>query len=960
MNSECYKAGCRLAKGPLMLPENNFVELYTSFCSHTGKLPVLQSVCDGKWIDLYKLWRLVRGLELETIILAWTRADDADGCRAKLMEFDQSLMKQAVAYQAMSQPAPRPPSPHPVLAPNAGPAPLGSTASQGQSQPAVAAQVNNGAPLQTPTGPSPHAHVTRGRNKRARSPSSDPAPTPHPRSQHMSPSQAQFQLPHAQPALQPQWPQHSQLHAQQPQLQQQVMPGGYGEPEGLASLVGTSVKGNVVFGGQMPVNSVAPSSHDQAAKPNLPAGSLSQDPSLIPKQEAGTASASGTEAVLEIPKRRGRPPGSGRGTGRVTGIAPSRGAEVEEEAEAGAGEEGGAVPGLSLRAAPSHALKTKKLLASDNSSRALDSEEEASEAGSDTTFRQGGVQAGGGAGGGAGPEAGAEAGAVVVQPQASLQELCWYSLSQVVSPSPAELAWETVGGVGYIPPSAAPSLVPTTARTASCAEWRHRGYHLVAQGETNMSAVMQWLRMTAACPAPHFSSCMSASRKARRKARLQQPPAQHTQQQAQQSQQATEQMSETSAPHRVIGVQATTSSAEPPVQPEASAGVQLKAALHEPVSVPRHSLLPKVPAQRVWQGTTPPAAAAKPTPMTAPPTAVDAAAGAAAVEAKAASLAPPMSGWRGTPQQEWGFMDTLAQLRSIMFEGIAVNSSEELPAAVVRRSTRARAAPEVYRPAWVASEQGYVNSVDSDVEETREGEEYQAVLPEVRPRPARTPAEEHIWMQPPVLTGLPGKPSLIHHPAPLPHIETSTVQERAKWMALGRAALEDALPRSAHKPLGLPLMGDAVGQDWTDAEAQQFEEGMLTHGRDFPAIRKQFLPQRETEHLVLYYYNVWKTQSTARAQAWYFRLAEEKIQAAAALRAEVIKKRASVEETHMRRLEAVRDSNRRKTVKDAIAWLRQAARNPHEANMHRSKPREVISRSMQACNNAFWAANPTD
>lgn len=73
--------------------------------------------------------------------------------------------------------------------------------------------------------------------------------------------------------------------------------------------------------------------------------------------------------------------------------------------------------------------------------------------------------------------------------------------------------------------------------------------------------------------------------------------------------------------------------------------------------------------------------------------------------------------------------------------------------AVVRRSTRARAAPEVYRPAWVASEQGYVNSVDSDVEETREGEHYQAVLPAVRPRPARTPAEEQIWMQPPILTG---------------------------------------------------------------------------------------------------------------------------------------------------------------------------------------------------------------
>ncbi len=97
---------------------------------------------------------------------------------------------------------------------------------------------------------------------------------------------------------------------------------------------------------------------------------------------------------------------------------------------------------------------------------------------------------------------------------------------------------------------------------------------------------------------------------------------------------------------------------------------------------------------------------------------------------------------------------------------------------------------------------------------------------------------------------------------------------RVEWMALGRAALEEALPRSAHKPLGLPLIGDTVGQGWTDAEAQQFEEGMLLFGRDFPAIRKQFLPQRETEHLVLYYYNVWKTQSTARAQGWYQRLAE--------------------------------------------------------------------------------------
>lgn len=92
------------------------------------------------------------------------------------------------------------------------------------------------------------------------------------------------------------------------------------------------------------------------------------------------------------------------------------------------------------------------------------------------------------------------------------------------------------------------------------------------------------------------------------------------------------------------------------------------------------------------------------------------------------------------------------------------------------------------------------------------------------------------------------------------------------WVALGRAAIERALPQAAQEPLGLALMGAAVGDSWTAHEAEQFEEGLLLFGRDFPAIRKQFLPQRETEHLVLYYYNAWKTQSTPRAQEWFQRL----------------------------------------------------------------------------------------
>lgn len=84
----------------------------------------------------------------------------------------------------------------------------------------------------------------------------------------------------------------------------------------------------------------------------------------------------------------------------------------------------------------------------------------------------------------------------------------------------------------------------------------------------------------------------------------------------------------------------------------------------------------------------------------------------------------------------------------------------------MRRSSRARAAPEVYKPAWAVSEQGRLSSVEEEVEETREGEEFQAVVPPLRPRPARIPADEQAWLQPPILTGTP--PPLLPPSPPLP------------------------------------------------------------------------------------------------------------------------------------------------------------------------------------------------
>ena len=59
-------------------------------------------------------------------------------------------------------------------------------------------------------------------------------------------------------------------------------------------------------------------------------------------------------------------------------------------------------------------------------------------------------------------------------------------------------------------------------------------------------------------------------------------------------------------------------------------------------------------------------------------------------------------------------------------------------------------------------------------------------------------------------------------------------------------------------------------------------------------------------------------------------------------RQEAATKRALIEKDHARRLEAVRDSNRRKTLRDAVAWLKQAARTPLEANMQRSALRPVL------------------
>ncbi len=209
-------------------------------CSAAGQLPVLQSVCEGKWVDLYKLWRLMHECNAAqpNLPIPWgVIASSLLGCpawrqdaaqqihlmyRTKLMEFDQTLIKQAAAYQAMSQPVPSLQSPHSLH--SATQHSLDSTASHAHSQLPAAALLTNGAPLQGPQPGPPRPHVTRGRPKRARSPSSEHVGQHQPSAQ-AGPLQGRLhQHQHqAHPAVQLQWQQQAQW---QPLLMPSALPTG--------------------------------------------------------------------------------------------------------------------------------------------------------------------------------------------------------------------------------------------------------------------------------------------------------------------------------------------------------------------------------------------------------------------------------------------------------------------------------------------------------------------------------------------------------------------------------------------------------------------------------------------------------------------------------------------------------------------------------------------------------------
>ena len=57
-----------------------------------------------------------------------------------------------------------------------------------------------------------------------------------------------------------------------------------------------------------------------------------------------------------------------------------------------------------------------------------------------------------------------------------------------------------------------------------------------------------------------------------------------------------------------------------------------------------------------------------------------------------------------------------------------------------------------------------MSSMEDEMEQPPEGEDFQAVLPPLRTRPARIPADEQAWLRPPIMTGT--LPSPLTPPCP--------------------------------------------------------------------------------------------------------------------------------------------------------------------------------------------------
>ena len=189
-----------------------------------------------------------------------------------------------------------------------------------------------------------------------------------------------------------------------------------------------------------------------------------------------------------------------------------------------------------------------------------------------------------------------------------------------------------------------------------------------------------------------------------------------------------------------------------------------------------------------------------------------------------------------------------------------------------RKSARARHAPEVFMPVTSGRKSAKSTGTEAlspeDETDSRLGEEFQAELPQMQLRPPVPTAEEVCWLEGLVLeVGSTVPPS--YPEAELAAMAEAAPLERAAWVEKARLDLLAVLGSKVASLLGLDTMGTAYIGTLSADEETLLHAGLKEHGREFHAVRLEFVPTRTVHELINHYYNVWKLKATPQARHWH-------------------------------------------------------------------------------------------
>ncbi|CAL8462448.1 g1981 [Coccomyxa elongata] len=292
----------------------------------------------------------------------------------------------------------------------------------------------------------------------------------------------------------------------------------------------------------------------------------------------------------------------------------------------------------------------------------------------------------------------------------------------------------------------------------------------------------------------------------------------------------------------------------------------------------------------------------------------------------------------------------LGRARTIT-HAIPADAAEEVAAAAgIRRSGRARQTPDVYVPGQMSpsglrhrgrrlSRDGGEEAADEDGEggtddegppELLEGEAYQAVLPQLRPRPKLPPPSEARWLAHRVLAlGAWGDPSR--------RIRIVSATD-ASGAPMKQTETGVPITGQLQRDLGLvdPLQG------WSEREIEVFEAVLTRDGKDMDLIASQLAPAKSVGDVVRFFYCAWKARRLPQARLWYERRAREKERAAEEEKAEETAASMAVQKKA-----AVVRAERRRQLKNALLWQRESMRMPLDLNTSKVKNMERLLRARE-------------